>query len=250
MGSMARRWPLWLAAPALAVGVITVGTLAFKALATGPNSQAFSKRAGYLCLGISGVIWLALFSHNLRWLPAEIGFDAHDHLEYIETLEQHWALPLPNQGMQMFQPPLYYVLGAMVIAAFNLTIHEPAAIILLRLFHLAIAIGHFSVVFFSLRLIFPRKPVLPLVGLGLAAFLPMHLYMAHYITNETFAGLLVSAAVFLCLKILRSSMDKSKAFILLGLVLGAAILTKFTAVLAVPCLLGALLIGLRTRGER
>jgi hypothetical protein len=40
------------------------------------------------------------------------GHDVFDHIEYIEYLLNHRALPDPYEGAMFYQPPLYYVLGA------------------------------------------------------------------------------------------------------------------------------------------
>src|SRR5262249_56139775 len=92
----------------------------------------------------------------------------------------------------------------------------------------------------TLRLVFPGRPYLQLVGTGLTAFLPMQLYMSHYPTNETLAALLVSASVYLALRILILGTNSWQAYSLLGLLLGAALLTNMTAVLAVPFIVLAL----------
>jgi 4-amino-4-deoxy-L-arabinose transferase-like glycosyltransferase len=101
-------------------------------------------------------------------------------------------------------------------------------------------IVHVALVFLSLRLLFPRQFGRQLVGLVLAAFLPMNLYLSHYVTNETSAALLVSVSVYLCLRILKTGTNSYASFSMLGFVIGAAVLTKFTAVVAIPFIVGAL----------
>jgi 4-amino-4-deoxy-L-arabinose transferase-like glycosyltransferase len=95
-------------------------------------------------------------------------------------------------------------------------------------------IAQFVLVFATLRLIFPNRPDLQLVGGGLAAFLPMHLYMSHYPTNETLAALLLSASLYFALRMAKTGPATWKSYCGLGLLIGAALLTKATAVLVVP----------------
>src|SRR5882724_10093874 len=119
------------------------------------------------------LFWLILFWHNAQILPAVVGFDAMQHLNYIKYLQEQHRLPLPAQGMEMFPPPLYYLISAVVLSLFNLTTTDPSAILLLRALTMLFGIAQFLMVFTTLRLIFPNRPDLQLVGGGLAAFLPM-----------------------------------------------------------------------------
>jgi tetratricopeptide (TPR) repeat protein len=205
-----------------------------------PDAAAAGRwlRWGPICplLVVAG-LWLALFGNNALLIRQALGFDAQAHLNYIEYIQKHRALPLPNEGLEMFQPPLYYVISAGTLSLFGLAAGSPAGIIVLRLFTTLLGVAHVTLVFLSLRLLFPGQTGQHRVGLVLAAFLPMHLYLAQYVTNETLAALLVSASVYLCLRILKTDRDSWMSFIALGLVIGAALLTKFTAALAVPFLI-------------
>jgi hypothetical protein len=58
--------------------------------------------------------------------------------------------------------------------------------------------------FLCLRLFFPSRIDLQLIGLALAAFLPMQLYLGHYVTNETLAATLVTASLYFGLRLLRT----------------------------------------------
>src|SRR5205823_7217910 len=113
-------------------------------------------------------LWLILFCHNAQILPAVVGFDASHRLNYIKYLQEHHALPLPTQGIQMFQPPLYYVVSAVVLSLFHLSASDPSAILLLRALTMIFGIAQIVLVFASLRLIFPGRPSLQLIGTGLA----------------------------------------------------------------------------------
>src|SRR5205814_2893398 len=85
-----------------------------------------------------------------------------------------------------------------------------------------------------------NRPNLQLVGGGLAAFLPMQLYLSHYPTNETLAALLVSASLYFALRTAKGGAATWKSYCVLGLLIGAALLTKATAVLVVPFIVLAL----------
>jgi len=76
----------------------------------------------------------------------------------------------------------------------------------------------------------------------LAAFLPVHLYMFHYVTNEGLASVLMLASIYICLRLVRSDNVSITKQVLLGSLVGLAILAKITAVLLAPVLLGILVL--------
>jgi tetratricopeptide (TPR) repeat protein len=86
----------------------------------------------------------------------------------------------------------------------------------------------------------PRRIGAQLVGLLLAAFMPMQLYLSHYTTNETLAATLATATIYLTLRLLATGIGSTARYALLGLCLGAAILTKVTDVLLAPFVILAL----------
>ena len=193
-----------------------------------------------LLLGLS-VLWLALFVNNLGVLPNLVGYDVDAHLAYIRFIQQHHALPRADQGWETFQPPLYYLLGAAWLGLLSLSASSDGGVMALRVLGLVIGIAHLVVVWACLRLLFPTEASKARWGLVLAAALPPMLYLSQYVTNEGLAAALVSACVFLTLRMLKQECISWKACAGLGLCLGAALLTKPTAVLAVPAVFGALL---------
>ena len=94
-----------------------------------------------------------------------------------------------------------------------------------------------------LRWLFPGNLPAQAVGFLVAAFLPPHLLLSQYVTNEPLAGLFVTLALYLCLRLLRSDGQCLGLHLGLGLALGAALLTKASVLLTVPLVVAAL--GLR-----
>jgi tetratricopeptide (TPR) repeat protein len=183
-------------------------------------------------------LWLLLFCNNTRLLPFHTGFDSPAHLKYIDYIQTHRALPLPTEGWEMYQPPLYYLIGAGTLSACKLSIDDPASVIVLRLLGLFFGVSQFVLVFLSVRLLLPGRNAL--FGLLLAAFLPMHLYLAHYVTNELLAAVLVTLSLYLCLRLLKSQTPSASQFCWIGLALGAAMLAKATALLLLPIVVAAI----------
>ena len=232
--ALTKVWPLWLLFGAVALVFCVGGNWWLHRRSINADWTTAAIVFGFASL------WLILFWHNAQILPDAIGFDASHHLDYIKYLQEHHSLPLPAQGVEMFQPPLYYFVSAVVLSLFHLSTTDPSAILVLRALTMLFGIAQVVLVFASLRLIFPGRPNLQLIGAGVAAFLPMHLYVSHYPTNETLAGVLVSASIYLALRMITSGTSSWQSYNLLGLLMGASLLTKATAILAVPFIILAL----------
>jgi tetratricopeptide (TPR) repeat protein len=225
-----KGWPFLIVVIALASVMTFVWSRAF-------NNSTASWLGKILLLIVAG-LWLLLFWNNARLLPFHAGFDSKEHLKYINYLQEHHALPSPTEGWEMYQPPLYYLIAATSLSACNLSINDPSSVLVLRLFGAFLGIAQFVLVFLSLRLLVPARTAF--IGLLLAAFLPMHLYLAHYVTNELLAATLATATVYLCLRLVKSHTPRTSQFAWLGLALGAAMLAKETGVLLLPVIVVAL----------
>src|SRR5947208_4600158 len=225
-----KLWLLWIVLVAIA-SVVSFLWNVNSSESTAPWLQQL------LLLMLAG-LWLLLFWNNARLLPFHAGFDSKEHLKYISYIQEHRALPLPTDGWEMYQPPLYYLIASASLSACQLSINDPTSIFVLRLLGALLGIAQFVFVFLSLRLLFPARTAF--VGLLLAAFLPMHLYLAHYVTNEMLAATLATATLYLCLRLLRSETTRALQFAWLGLAVGAAMLTKATAILLLPVVFAAI----------
>jgi len=225
-----RIWPFWIVLIVIASVFILLVSVSFK---------KFPKRwpEQTLLFFIAG-LWLLLFWNNARLLPFHAGFDSKEHLKYINYIQEHRALPLPTDGWEMYQPPLYYLIAAASLSAGKMSTNEPASIVVLRFLSGFFGVAQFVLVFLSLRLLLPVRAAF--IGLLLAAFLPMHLYLAHYVTNEMLAAVLVTATLYLCLRLLKDDTSRASQFAWLGLVLGAAMLAKATGVLVLPIVIIAI----------
>jgi len=184
-----------------------------------------------------------LFINNLPKLPRSMGFDAAEHEQYIQFIQEKHALPLPKNGWEMHQPPFYYLISATLLDVCGLSVTDDDAAFVLRGVNGTVGLVHCWLALLCFRLLFPKNLPVQAVGLLVAAFLPPHLYLSQYVTNEPLAGLFVTVAFYLCLRALRAERENTYLSIGIGVALGAAVLTKFSSVLALPVFLAAL--GLR-----
>src|SRR5438034_3588184 len=230
LDAMKKSWPLWI----VLIGIASAATL----LCCVTFNRYPTVGLGKTLLLIFAGLWLLLFWNNTRLLPFHVGFDSKEHLKYINYIQEHRALPLPTEGWEMYQPPLYYLFGAAALSACKLSINDSSSVAVLRFVGGFLGIVQFVLVFLSLRLLLPVRAAL--IGLLLAAFLPMHLYLAQYVTNEMLAATLATAALYLCLRLLKSEVPRASQFAWLGLALGAAMLAKATSILLLPIVVAAI----------
>jgi tetratricopeptide (TPR) repeat protein len=234
-------WGQWLLFAVLAAALWRAGGVWLNSGPTpalgGPGVLSGRKAAGLLAL-LAGV-WAVLFIHNAKLIPLDIGFDAKSHSDYIQYIQEHHRLPYANEGFEMYQPPLFYAVSALGLSCCGLTIADGDYF--LRLLSMGVGIAHFTLVFLTLRLLLPGRTGAQLVGLLLAAFAPMQLYLSHYVTNETLAATLATGTIYLCVRLLKAKQVSTGLYVGLGVCMGAAILTKVTDILLIPFVVAVLL---------
>jgi tetratricopeptide (TPR) repeat protein len=237
-------WPMWLMFVGIAAAICLAGSRWIGRWLKPGASGGLSRRHITILLLVIGSLWGLLFWNNASLMPFLQGFDSQYHLDYIKYVQERRALPLPTEGFEMFQPPLYYVVSAVALSLGGLSVDTQSGILALRFLTLLFGLVQFTLVLLSLRLCLPGRTAAQLVALVLAAFLPIQLYLSHYVTNETLAATLVTASVYLGLRLFRTKDPSVSQFAWLGLCMGAALLAKATALLVVLPLFLALILKL------
>jgi len=236
MDSVKRVWPVMVVLCALSVFMVW-GVNCWLRQRGRQVAVAITDPSAKLIYGLFIIVVIArtaLFINNLPQLPRLMGFDADKHEQYIQFIQEKHALPLPKDGWEMHQPPLYYAASAMLLDACSLSVPENDAAFLLRTVNGIVGLVHCWLALLCLRLLFPENPAAQAVGLLITAFLPPHLYLSQYVTNEPLAGLFVTVAFYLCLRALRAEKESLYLHLGIGVALGAAMLTKFSSLLAIP----------------
>ncbi|MBZ0308522.1 MAG: DUF2142 domain-containing protein [Anaerolineae bacterium] len=120
------------------------------------------------------------------------------------------------------QPPLYYLLATPLYAASdgNLT--------MLRLFSVLIGLGVVLSAFAVIWLLFPESPWLALSTAAFVAFLPQNLAFLSGVNNDPLAELMVGITLLAVAFYLKQPQITSRDSLLLGLLVGIALLTKVT----------------------
>lgn len=182
---------------------------------------------------VAAAAWAVLAAAALMFLRPGVGYDAYEHADYVALLARTRRLPGPGDGWQTFQAPLYYLISLPLWAWATKIGREPAA--WLRLPNLA---SGFALGLACMRLTAaarPRRPELALAGGLFGWFWAANLYVAQAPGNEPLAGAL--SAFFLAECVRRSGTGRAlrgRDAAVLGSLFGAAILTKLTAILALP----------------
>lgn len=193
--------------------------------------------------------WAVIGLNNFRQLPVDAGFDVSAHLDYIRFIVERGALPLADDGWQMFQMPLFYLVASVPWRILNAFLEPAQAALALRWIPLACGALQILVARRALAAVFPGREDLQIFGLVFAAALPVNLYMSQYVGNEPMAALFSAFALTLLLEMTREPerARSTRQQVLVAVALAAAILTKVTAVLLVPVAVAVLV---RALGRR
>ena len=136
---------------------------------------------------------------------------------------------------ESFQPPLYYLLMAPLYLAGSAAAGPLAAIYLLRLVNALMVAALAPAAWLLARELLPGRLGFAIAATAAAVAIPGLLVNLTQVTNDTLAALLGTVLVLLAVRFLRTGYTVPKA-IVLGVLLGAALLTKLTVAGLVPAL--------------
>jgi len=178
--------------------------------------------------------WVFVFGEKMIKIGAEIGFDVDRHLEYMIYIIKNQRIPLPNEGWSMFHPPFFYLLSAGLLQMIGSFFSWENLFPYLKIIPFLCGMGNIWVSYSLLRLVFPDDRSRTLAGVILAGFIPMNIYISAYVGNEPLHAFLIGSSLLACVRILRSPDVEFRSMILLGVLLGLALLTKVTAFAVAP----------------
>ncbi len=187
--------------------------------------------AGIVLLGVVlRLFYVAITPESLR------GYDTDGHIEYIRYITQHSALPAPNAGWEFWQPPLYYVLGSLVMKMGEMIGWAAAqSIVGLQMLSLAFSIAVLLICAWIATMLFPREGEgwARTLLTGILATLPSIVFFSARINNDVLVALLS----FLWLGLLLRWWLKQYGWlewVLLSVAIGLHLLTKNTGLLLLP----------------
>jgi 4-amino-4-deoxy-L-arabinose transferase-like glycosyltransferase len=189
------------------------------------------------------VLYLA---ENYRFPVLQMGDYPHQYLEEIKAAKFPPHMSIAPIRYESHQPPLYYLLAAVLYKATSFLGFE-GQFLILRFFSVFLGCLLLLVVYTIVKEIFPDQEFLALTTTALIATVPMHIAMSAAINNDTLAELILATIVWLCIKSLKKGLTQRQV-LFLGLLLALALLTKAT--IYAPAILSIILaLGVRARVE-
>ena len=200
--------------------------------------------------GLLTIFWSGLYLHKFIALPFFAGFDVGGHLEYVEFIRREHSLPLASDGFEMFHPPLFYLLSALLASLVGAPIEVRGALPVHHFVPFLAGLGMVWVAFGLARRLFPGDALRTSLAVGFVGLLPMNLYMSAYVSNETLSALFANLACFATCALLLARGAPPRWLAALALAIGLALLTKYTVILLIPVMLFFLACKLWLLGER
>ena len=230
------------------------------------------KHRRWLGLILFGHVLLAVFYSLI--IPPWEAHDEWAHFRHAAYIAENLALPDPGQRLttefefdEASQPPLYYLLAAVPMLAVdtedgyrpsvnryakwgasqggvNFTLHDYAAeawpwsgsllaLHLGRLVSILISVFGLYVTYALARLLSPKAPDVALIATGIQAFAPQYVFISSVMTNDILLIVIETVFLYLALRMLIEG-PTLRLTLLLGLVTGLALLTKYLALALLP----------------
>ncbi|HXM71418.1 MAG TPA: glycosyltransferase family 39 protein, partial [Thermoanaerobaculia bacterium] len=156
-----------------------------------------------------------------RITPVGASPDELSHLHYINGIADHLRLP-PAGEPERQQPPLYYLLGAIVA---KLSGDDPR---LIRLVSVVLGVLTVLTVYAVARRLFPLRPALAVGAAALVALLPEAQYLAGAINDDNLAWLAGALLVLAGVVVVQSEVVTPRLALGAGLAVALAVLAKET----------------------
>ncbi len=170
------------------------------------------------------VLYLLATPHTER------GHDWGGHYEYIEYLLHHFSLPDPTKGWEFYQPPLYYVMGAAVLAlTAKLAFVTLSTYTQLQLLAVLCSIATLGLGAWIGTMLFPRKDERSslFAFIGILAVVPGLVFFGARINNDVLYLLIAFAWMGQLLVWWRA--PRLRHWIVLAVLVGLGLLTKTNA---------------------
>jgi len=181
---------------------------------------------------------LLLYLHNYLVYPPTRGLDSVDHIAYIQYIVDNRSIPAASEGLQMYQPPLYYLLSGLLYGVGNFFGMEDS-LKLVQLISLFSAFGNIILIYLLAKKVFSKRYLVVMATL-FVMFLPILVYEAAVVSNEMLLSFLVTLSICYFISN-RWEKSNTKKAVVLGLFGGLAVLTKYSGLVLVAAVLLVLL---------
>jgi len=205
-----------------------------------PRAAGLRRRLPEVTACVISLGWIGLWTTRLADLPLTVGFDAPGHLEYVHILREEGRLPLATEGISTFHPPLFYVLTAGVTGLLGVQPGGSGAGLAYRIVPMIAGLASLWAVWLTARRLFRADPLPTTCAVALAGLLPVHVYMAAFVSNETTSSAMASTLLALTVGALLRDRLSPVTCVLIAVAGGLALLAKYSGFVVAPIALGLL----------
>ncbi|MFQ5886597.1 MAG: glycosyltransferase family 39 protein, partial [Anaerolineae bacterium] len=170
--------------------------------------------------------YIAYLAEKGRFPVLQRGDYPHEYLEEIKAARFPPEMSIAPIRYEFHQPPFYYLLAAPIYLATR-PLSLAQQVVVLRIFSLLQGGALLIVSYLVVREVFPERDFLPLATVAFIATVPMHIAMSAALNNDTLGELILALIFWQCLLAMREGWRGGRT-LSLGLLLGAALLTKTT----------------------
>ncbi|MCX8053469.1 MAG: hypothetical protein N3B12_06645, partial [Armatimonadetes bacterium] len=164
--------------------------------------------------------WILIFITKFKQIPIDAGFDAPEHLRYIDFILTNHSIPMANEGWSMYHPPLFYCLSALIFTFFGSLFGTNAAVLGLKTIPFVSGLGNVWISYFASRRLFNDDPKLVTLTVLSTGLIPMNIYMSAFISNESLHAFLISAAILYLITALLEHQTQLRTVLVIGLLIG------------------------------
>ena len=185
--------------------------------------------------------YVKYLAENQRFPVLQMGDYPHDYLEEIKARQFPPEMSIDPLRYEFHQPPLYYMLAAVVYTLFG------GRLLPLRLLSVLLGCCLLWVTYHVVKEIFPEDETMALGTAAFVAFVPMHVAMTTAVNNDTLAELILALILWMLVRYVKTSPSglgeiEGRRLVGLGVLMGLGLLTKITILVAVPLALVAVLV--------
>jgi hypothetical protein len=177
---------------------------------------------------LNGLVFFNACSHDPR-----IGYDADEHLRYLQALSE-MRLVTPQDSGEFFSPPLPYLVPALLISLTSMNVFSAAKIA--QLVNVVLSVGVTLYLLNTCQLVC-RRCSLKFGALLFVAILPVYYKTFAFIRGEPFVAFFSMMAVYYATLMFTTRRFALDTATMLGVALGLCALSRQWGVLLIPAVL-------------
>ncbi len=171
--------------------------------------------------------YVRYLAENRRLPVLRMGDYPHDYLEEIKAAKFPATMSIEPIRYEFYQPPLYYILAAVVYVLFG------GRLFPLRLLSVLLGAALLRVAYCIVKEVFPQREGLALGTAAFVAFVPMHVAMTAAVNNDALAELILAGILWMLVRYIKEG-GRERRLVGLGVLMGLGLLTKATTLIALP----------------